>query len=325
MAVDMAIKTPACEDPLGAELVLDELFDLTLYQALHRDAKGELREILGALIPIETRHFGFWQKFFGLPGLDRLDFGRRAKLVVLVGACRLFGPACVHLVLEAIEVYGVRKYLAVWEKYKDQPLGAAVREVLADEFEHEDTIVTSSRERRIDPERVSAIFLGFNDGLVEILGAVSGFFAAFRDPGMVLMAGFSVAAAGAFSMGAGAFVASSSGNEMRRAEAARKRFLGSSVTPPARDLPLRTALIVALSYLAGSMAPLLPVVCGAASVLASILAALAMVMLVSVLLAFLSGMDVKRRLLINVTMIFGAAAFAYAVGRLARDIWGIQV
>jgi len=319
------IKTTAAADPLGRDLVLDELFDLTLYQTLHRGAKGELREILGALIPVETRHFGFWQKFFGLPGLDRLDFGRRVKLVVLVGACRLFGPACVHLVLEAIEVYGVRKYLAVWEKYKDRPLGKAVREVLTDEFEHEDALVSGSQERRIDPERVSAIFLGFNDGLVEILGAVSGFFAAFHDAGLVLMAGFSVAAAGAFSMGAGAFVAASSGNEMRTAEAARKRFLGGSVPPPSRDLPLRTALIVAFSYLIGSMVPLLPVLCGATSVLASILTSLAMVALVSTLLAFLSGMDVKRRILTNVTMIFGAAAFAYVIGRLARDLWGISV
>ncbi|OGR48700.1 MAG: hypothetical protein A2X37_02905 [Elusimicrobia bacterium GWA2_66_18] len=321
----MAITTPAVNDPLGSELVLDELFDLTLYRALRRGAKGELREILAALIPIETRHFGFWQKFFGLPGLNRLDFGRRVKLVVLVGVCRLFGPACVHLVLEAIEVYGVRKYLVVWEQYKNEPLGAAVREVLSDEFEHEDALVSGSQERRIDPERISAIFLGFNDGLVEILGAVSGFFAAFHDSGMVLMAGFSVAAAGAFSMGAGAFVSASSGNEMRITETARKRFLGSSVPAPARDLPLRTALVVAFSYFIGSMVPLLPVVCGAASVLASIMTALAMVVLVSTFLAFLSGMDVKRRILINVTMIFGAAAFAYVIGRIARDIWGIQV
>jgi VIT1/CCC1 family predicted Fe2+/Mn2+ transporter len=200
-----------------------------------------------------------------------------------------------------------------------------VREVLTDEFEHEDSLVSGSQERRIDPERVSAIFLGFNDGLVEILGAVSGFFAAFHDSGMVLMAGFSVAAAGAFSMGAGAFVSASSGNEMRLAEAARKRFLGSFVQPPARDLPVRTAMIVAFSYFIGSMVPLLPVVCGAVSVLASILTALAMVVLVSALLAFLSGMAVKRRILTNVAMIFGAAAFAYVIGRLARDIWGIKV
>ena len=99
----------------------------------------------------------------------------------------------------------------------------------------------------------------------------------------------------------------------------------ASLAPEDPTVWMRTALIVALSYLAGSMAPLLPVVCGAASVLASILAALAMVMFVSVLLAFLSGMDVKRRLLTNVTMIFGAAAFAYAIGRPARDIGGIQV
>ena len=43
-------------------------------------------------------------------------------------------------------------------------------------------MVTGPRERRINPERVRNIFLGLNDGLVEILGAVTGFFGAFGDP-----------------------------------------------------------------------------------------------------------------------------------------------
>lgn len=44
----------------------------------------------------------------------------------------------IHLVLEAIEIHGVRKYLTLWEAYQRDPLGAAVREVLEDEFRHED-------------------------------------------------------------------------------------------------------------------------------------------------------------------------------------------
>jgi hypothetical protein len=29
-------------------------------------------------------------------------------------ACRLFGDPAIHLILEAIEVYGIRKYLSIW-------------------------------------------------------------------------------------------------------------------------------------------------------------------------------------------------------------------
>ena len=73
----------------------------------------------------------------------------------------------------------MRKYLDVWDRYGDGPLGAALREVLEDEFEHEDATVAGDAERQINPERVRNIFLGFNDGLVEIVGAVSGYGVAF--------------------------------------------------------------------------------------------------------------------------------------------------
>jgi VIT1/CCC1 family predicted Fe2+/Mn2+ transporter len=134
-----------------------------------------LRPILEQLIPIETRHYQFWQEFFGLK-IATLDLPRRLKLALLVGLARLLGSPGIHLILEAIEVYGVRKYLAVWRQYEGGPLGLAVRGILEDEFKHEDAVVMADAERQMNPQRVRDIFLGLNDGLVEILGAVSGLF-----------------------------------------------------------------------------------------------------------------------------------------------------
>ena len=76
-----------------------------------------------------------------------------------------------------------------------------------DEMKHEDVLVTNLTERKINAEQIRNIFLGLNDGLVEILGAVSGFFGAFNNPATVLMAASTTAVAGALSMGAGAFLA----------------------------------------------------------------------------------------------------------------------
>jgi VIT family protein len=207
---------------LGRRLVLDELFDLSLYRALHRVAPADQRAILEQLIPIETRHHAFWQDFFKLD-LPRLDWGRRLKLWLMVAIARVFGAPAIHLILEAIEVFGVRKYLTVWRQYEHGPLGAAVREVLEDEFKHEDAVVMAEGERQINPQRVRDIFLGLNDGLVEILGAVSGFFGAFADATTVLVAGLMVGVAGALSMGAGAYLAGSSEAEVRSTEARRGR------------------------------------------------------------------------------------------------------
>ncbi|HEV8472811.1 MAG TPA: VIT1/CCC1 transporter family protein [Methylomirabilota bacterium] len=318
-------KAQVADPKLARRLILDELFDLSLYKALREVAAGDQRRMLEELIPVETRHFAFWQDFFDLR-LPALDVGRRIKLALIVALCRVLGAPVIHLALEAIEVYGVRKYLDVWETYRDSPLGPAVREVLEDEFRHEDAVVTGDAARTLNPERIRNIFLGLNDGLVEILGAVSGFFGAFGDAVTVLIAGSTVAVAGALSMAAGAYVAASSESEVRKMESARERFLGQAPRGTEDDEPpLRSALIVGASYFAGALVPVLPVLFGATSALLSLLAAGTMIIVVSMLLAFLSGMDVKRRVAVNVVIIAAAVVVTYVIGTATRALWGISL
>ena len=110
---------------------------------------------------------------------------------------------------------------------------------------HEDAVVTSTTELQLNPERVRNIFLGLNDGLIEILGAVSGFFAALGNASAVLMASITVAVAGALSMAAGAWAAVDSEAEIRATEAARRRFLGEpDRQEETSESPLRSALVV---------------------------------------------------------------------------------
>lgn len=311
---------------LARILILDELFDLSLYQALRRiSSDSDAQQTLGELIHIETRHLAFWQKFFDTK-LDRLNFGRRMKLWFFTRLCRLFGITAVHLVLEAIEVYGVRKYLALWKAYQDQPLGEALKGILQDEFKHEDILVTKLTERKINPEKIRNIFLGLNDGLVEILGAVSGFFGAFGDAVTVLIAAATTAVAGALSMGAGAFLALNSEKEVRAMESAKKRFLGEETgSAEMQEQPLNSALFVGGAYVIGALVPVLPVLFGAKDALVSVLTAGTMVILVSSILAFLSGMEMKRRILMNLVIITVAVSVSYAIGLAAKHIWGIAV
>jgi hypothetical protein len=41
--------------------------------------------------------------------IERLDLGRRLKLRLITLICRLSGSSAIHLVVEAIEVYGLRE------------------------------------------------------------------------------------------------------------------------------------------------------------------------------------------------------------------------
>ncbi len=316
---------PPHDPTLAKMLVLDELFDLLLYQALRDISTGEEKKVLEELIEVETVHLAFWQEFFRT-SFTALDIARRIKLRFLVLACRIYGATAIHLVLEAIEVHGVRKYLVLWKSYKDTPLGGALRGILVDEFQHEDRIVTQLAKRKISPEKIRNIFLGLNDGLVEILGAVSGFFAAFGASVTVLIAASTAAVAGALSMAAGIYVALSSEKELRQTEADKKRFLGEELPSTGEgESSLRSAIVVGGSYLVGAMVPVLPVLVGARDALPSLVMAGSVIILVSMVLAFLSGMEVKRRVLINLVIIAAAVGVTFAIGTLATAVWGLSL
>src|SRR5262249_20288282 len=159
--------------------------------------------------------------------------------------------------------------------------------------------------------------LGLNDGLVEILGAVSGFFAAFSASAAVVVAGFTVSVAGALSMAAGAWIAARSEAEGRDTDSARRRFLGETVEASSdAETPTVAAVTVGLSYFIGTLVPILPVLFGARTVLASAVSAGTLIVVVSTVLAFLSGMDVKRRILVNLVIIAAAVGVTYAIGLL---------
>ena len=273
-------------DPrLAQMLVLDELFDLSLYKALRAVTQPDVHATLDELIKVETAHLAFWRKFFNLH-LDRLDPGRRLKLSFMMLVCRLFGSTAVHLVLEAIEVHGVRKYLAIWQTYQGQPLGEALRGILMDEFKHEDVLVTALTERKINAEKIRNIFLGLNDGLVAL----------------------------------------NSEKEVKSTEVAKKIFLGEeSDSNPMEEQPLASAVVVGAAYMTGAVVPVLPVLIGATDAMFSVLTAGLMVIVVSTILSFLSGMDVKRRIVLNLVIIAVAVGVSYGIGIVAKHLWGLSV
>ena len=74
----MASHAPPQDQRLAKALILDELFDLSLYTALRDISAGDVRKTLDELILIERTHFAFWQDFFQTR-VARLNLGRRVK------------------------------------------------------------------------------------------------------------------------------------------------------------------------------------------------------------------------------------------------------
>ncbi|MBI2023567.1 VIT1/CCC1 transporter family protein [Candidatus Giovannonibacteria bacterium] len=308
-------------------LVLDELFDLTLYRGIKKYAKKETARMLEELIAVEEGHLKFWKDFFNEHSYKSLGLLRRIKLLALISIARIFKEPGIFLILEAIEVYGIQKYLKVWEVYKDdEELKKALENILRDEFKHEDAILSRVSSRKMHPERIRDIFLGFNDGLVEILGAVSGFFAAFHSASSVLVASFMVAVAGAISMGAGAYVALGSSKEVEDVEIRKKTFLGEQIPGGInRTRPFSSSLVVGISYFIGAVVPIIPVIAGAQTLLFPLIGAALIVSAASFVLAFLSGMETRRRIVVNLGILAFAVLFTYFIGIWAKTFWGVTI
>ena len=93
--------------------------------------------------------------------------------------------------------------------------------------------------------------------------------------------------------------------------------------PRAAGEPLLVAAWVGASYFLGASVPLLPVVLGARSLWAPLAASSVLVIVVSFVLSFLSGMDARRRVLANLGVLGGAVALTYAAAAAAKALWGI--
>jgi VIT1/CCC1 family predicted Fe2+/Mn2+ transporter len=301
-------------------LIQGEYADLELYKSLKAKAKGEFANTLSTFIQTETRHVAFWEQTFKLHLTGPSWLGRLRNLGIRVSVA-VFGQAAGYLLLEAVESHGIRQYLDLWKNLTDDTEAkAAIRQILTEELEHEDEVATGG-ERQVNPELVRNAFLGFNDGSVEILGAVSGLAAALSEPYLVAIAAGTVSVAGAVSMAAGGFLSSHAENELQLLAAAKAEFLNGQKSEQEKlSSPWKAATIVGVGYLIGAAVPVAPFFFGTQNPWWSIGLSGTLILLVSAALSFLSGMNLKRRMVLNAVIITLAVLISYLIGHWL-DSW----
>jgi VIT1/CCC1 family predicted Fe2+/Mn2+ transporter len=108
-------------------------------------------------------------------------------------------------------------------------------------------------------------------------------------------------------------------------DAEKRRFLGEPGGKVSTQSPLVSAMVVGISYFLGALVPVLPFLFGAATVVPSVVTAGSVIIAVSTVLSFLSGMDVRQRILTNLVIIAAAVGVTYAIGVVTRSVWGISV
>ncbi|MFP5348989.1 MAG: VIT1/CCC1 transporter family protein [Gammaproteobacteria bacterium] len=220
--VTVATASPSLID-LARDFYQDEIKDHDTYNALaERERNPELRAVLRRIAGIELKHSTFWHAV-----LERRNAAvpqartGRARLVVLRTLQRFVSSPFLVSALEAGESGAFAKYLECL-RHADlsEPERDQLRAIVLDEIEHEMTFRRESS--KLGLSNVRDYVLGMNDGLVEILGVVTGLSAVYAgNPLVVGLSGVVVGIAGAMSMGIGAFVSVRSQRQVN--EALRER------------------------------------------------------------------------------------------------------
>ncbi len=222
---------------------IGEMEDYLLYRELSERAKGELCQKLREIAEMEREHALFWKKVLTRAGVNppevkELSAGK--KLIVLLS--KVINPALLISLLETGESGTVKEYFSFLnEGSLPAEERTHLRRIILDEIEHETFF--SEEAKNLGLSNVRDFVLGMNDGLVEILGTVTGLSAVYPDkPFLVAVSGSVVGVAGALSMGIGAFVSVRSQKQVNQALREKLKIL-SEVAPEKAKVKLKEELI----------------------------------------------------------------------------------
>ncbi|TCK17389.1 VIT1/CCC1 family predicted Fe2+/Mn2+ transporter [Thiogranum longum] len=349
---------------------LDEMNDHITYRTLAGGVRDpHLAQLLQRVADTELHHANFWAGL--LRQHDQLVpkvQPKRLRLWVLQLLLRLVGPVWLVSALELGETGAAHTYYRVWnEGVLNDEERNSLRDIIIDELEHESSFREEQNASALG--NVRDFVLGMNDGLVEILGTVTGLSAAYAgNLLLVAVSGLVVGVAGALSMGIGAFISVRSQrqiNESTRArmeilfavspqravEEYRERLQGSGLPEDIsvevaerlgtqqdvltkllfQDSPeneWRSAFFTGGAYLFGVAFPVLPYFLADSSqqaVLGSIGFAGLALALVGAMIALVSGISLRGKIMEMVVSGFSAAGLAYLFGYIMQALFGVGV
>lgn len=185
----------------------EEIKAAKLYAYLSEVEKDEeMKKEFSELCRIETAHANFWYEFLDRrghapkKGSDSLGLGGSKLLRAILG------PRLYLSILEMTESLSTETYYKFLQSAKmsdDERKG--LKKIIEEELDHENFF--ESQQSALPAENIRDFIMGMNDGLVELLGAVTGLSAVYpNNPLFVGINGLVVGLAGALSMAIGSFI-----------------------------------------------------------------------------------------------------------------------
>ncbi|WP_456368147.1 VIT1/CCC1 transporter family protein [Thermococcus sp.] len=350
---------------------VNEWADAVLYEELAREERDErTKRELERLAELEKRHAEFWRSVLERRGRKApKPKVSRVTLFSVKLLRRVLGAGAVASLLEMGENSAIESYFQFLREFSgelDEEEVRILRRVILDEIEHERFF--REEEERFHVEHIRDLILGMNDGLVELLGAVTGLSAVYPTrPTLVGVSGLVVGVAGALSMAIGAFISVRSQRQVKESVRSRMEVLfevspekaleeltdrlregglpeeiakeiaeklGEKpevvkrlLLPETEENEVRAALYTGLSYLVGVAFPVSPYFIASSSMTAlalSVVLAGTVLGAVASIIALLSGISVKKKVLEMVATGLGAAFLSYLFGRLMEAVFHVS-
>jgi len=311
----------------------DELRDQMLYSELAGSVNDEdARKRFLELSKVEEGHSRFFLSLLKKLGerVPSPPSRLRVKFEALI--MRLLGFGLLMRLFEEREAATVVNYLKLFEdKRLDENDRKALKGIVQEEMEHESFFSEKSSLSIV--ENLRDVLFGMNDGLVELLAAVSGLAGAYQRSFLVAITGIVIGIAGALSMGVGAYVSTKSENELNqnrslRAQLSRLVFGGQQGREEKETSAKESAVYVGIFYIIGALVPTVPYFMPFSitidQVASTILAVLAL-SIAGYMTSIISGVSGRRKVAEMVLLALAAALATYLLGNAIRILTGATV
>ena len=313
---------------------IDEMKDSTLYRSLAEIETNEnVREELLKLSSMEKEHADFWKFFLERRGIKVKEFKPSFTIGLYKILRKIFGLAFTSKVMEMGEAKTIREY---YEFYRRTDLSEEEKEklkqIVEDELLHEDIFHKMGSSEKI--EHIRDVFLGMNDGLVEILATVAGLTGAYSgNPYILGVIGSIVGISGMLSMTIGTYISVKNQRQVKEQKIFENRVLHevlnqkTGIEETLED-PLKAAYYTGLFYLLGTILIVFPFFLGLNSTYALLTSAGAAIIAWTIsgfIVALTSGLSATRKILEMLITGLGAATITYTIGSLISSLLGIGI
>lgn len=277
------------------EFQRNEITEYHVYSRLAKKASDSNKKLLEKIALDENNHYERLKEISGTEVKPN-----RILVFWYLFLAKVLGMTFALKLMEQNEQRAEESYSRIVSKVEE------AREILQEEFEHENALVQMIDEERIN--YIGSMVLGLNDALVELTGALAGLTLALRNTRLIAIAGLITGLAASLSMAA-------------------SEYLSTKSESTNRD-PIRASIYTGFIYALTVVVLVLPyfIITGYFTALAiTLLLATLVVLAFSFFVSVVQDKSFSKLFLEMLLISFGVAFVTFLIGFALRKIFNIEV